>query len=282
MTLPIQSCNPSCAGDAISIGAATFRQLNKVLVRGIAVVLAIHEGLWLGLLRERSLQTVTRTGYGAQGRFRSEDHNRSGWFDWERNAIEKYFPRDAAVVVAGAGGGREALALVERGSHVVAFDSDERLIAACRSRLRSAEAAHLELYVAAPNSVPGEIKRSFAAGIVGWGALSHMTSAPARAAFLREFVALLDPGAPLLISFQCRPPQSGLDALRYGIARCIAAMTFGRKPEQGDRFRIEDESSFLHLFSSAEARAVIEGAGCSVLQLAEQPEAHCVAVKNRP
>jgi hypothetical protein len=99
--------------------------------------------------------------------------------------------------------------------------------------------------------------------------------------FLRSFAALLKPGAPALISFHLRAPHSRADSLRVAIAKGIAAMTFGRQPSPGDRFRIEETSSFLHLFTPEEVKTEIEGSGFSVTHFAESPEAHVVAIRSR-
>jgi hypothetical protein len=274
-------CNPFCAGESISIGSTTFRFISRGLTRGISLVMAVHEGIWLGLLRESNLQQVTADGYAKGTTFGTDEHNRRGLFGWERTAVEKFFPPRSKVVIAGAGGGREAVALVEQGFEVVAFDPDEMLIEKCRRRLAAAEAQKLMLLTAAPNAVPALAPASFDAGIVGWGALGHLTSKGVRADFLRAFAALLKPEAPALFSFHLRPAQSRADSLRYAIARGVAAATFGRRPERGDRFRIESTAYFLHLFTQEEAKAEIEASGFSVVHSSDSPEAHCVAIKNR-
>ena len=275
-------CNLSRAGDAISIGSTTFRLISKGIVRGIAVGMAIHEGIWLGLLREKSLQDVTADEYAASGVFGSEAHNRRGLFNWERTAIETHFPARSKVVIAAAGGGREALAIVAQGFEVVAFDPDAKLIEECRKRRTAEEAQRLTLMTVPPNAVPEIGDAIFDAGIVGWGALSHMTSSRVRMEFLRAFAALLKPGAPALISFHLRAPRSRADSIRDVIAKGVAAITLGRQPQPGDRFRIEDSASFLHLFTAEELRGEIEGGGFSVAHFAESPEAHVIAIRNRP
>lgn len=259
----------------------TFRFISRGLAHFISVAMAVHEGIWLGLLRENSLQQVTADGYQAGGVFGTDEHNRQGLFGWEHAAIETYFPPQAKVMIAAAGGGREARALLAQGFEVVAFDPDEKLIAQCRSRLSAAEAQKLTLMTAAPNTVPAIPGAVFDAGIVGWGALSHMTSERVRVDFLRAFSAMLKPGAPVLVSFHLRPPQSRTDSLRHWIAKSVAAFTFGRKPHVGDRFRIESTVLFLHLFTPEEAKAEIEASGFSVVHFGDSPEAHVVAIKNR-
>lgn len=281
MTSRIPLCNLSHAGDAISIGSTTFRLISKGIVRGISVGMAIHEGIWLGLLREKNLQQVTADCYARDRVFGSEEHNRRGLLSWERAAIEAFFPARSKVVIAAAGGGREALAMVAQGFEVVAFDPDAELIEKCRKRLNTEQTRQLTLMTAPPNAVPAIADANFDAGIVGWGALTHMTSSRVRMEFLRSFGALLKPGAPALISFHLRPPHSRADSLRDAIAKGVAAITFGRKPQRGDRFRIEETASFLHLFTKEEVKTEIEGSGFSVTHFAESPEAHAIAIRNR-
>lgn len=233
------------------------------------------------MLREGSLDAVTADAYRRGTTFSSAEHNRRGLFSWERDAVAAHFPSRARVVIAAAGGGREALALVAQGFRIVAFDPDKNLVAECRKQLTADEEQDLTLTTAPPNAVPAIADAAFDAGIVGWGALGHMTSAEKRTKFLRAFAGLLKPGAPALISFHMRPSASRSDGLRYAIARTVAAVTFGRRPEKGDRLRIENEASFLHLFTKDEAKAQIEAGGFAVVHFSELPEAHVVAIKNR-
>jgi len=244
--------------------------------------MAIHEGIWLGLLREESLQSVTADGYKAGGVFGTEQHNRRGLFAWERDAVAKFFPPRSRILIAAAGGGREALAMLAEGFEVVAFDPDQTLIEQCRRRLSADEAKRLSLLTAQANAVPAIPNANFEAGIVGWGAFGHMTSERVRTQFLPAFSELLKPGAPALISFHLRPAQSRSDSLRYAIAKGVALVTFGRTPHLGDRFRIESTASFLHLFTREEAAAEIEASGFSIAHFGESPEAHVIALKNRP
>ena len=65
------------------------------------------------------------------------------------------------------------------------------------------------------------------------------------------------------------------------IAKTVAAVTAGRKPEAGDRFRLESTALFLHLFTPEEAKAEIEASGFTVAHFGDSPEAHMVAIKNR-
>ena len=56
---------------------------------------------------------------------------RSGLFDWEEDAVRRYFPAPPSrVLVGGAGGGREPFALADKGYVVVAFDPAEPLVRA--------------------------------------------------------------------------------------------------------------------------------------------------------
>src|SRR5689334_5830463 len=54
---------------------------------------------------------------------------RADLFPFEEAALERFFPEPPAeILIGGAGGGREALALAERGYAVVAFDPVARLV----------------------------------------------------------------------------------------------------------------------------------------------------------
>jgi len=70
--------------------------------------------------------------YGVTGVYRPDASNyRSELFNWEQEAFARAFPAPPArVLVGGAGGGREAFALAERGYEVVAFEPSAALAAA--------------------------------------------------------------------------------------------------------------------------------------------------------
>lgn len=132
---------------------------------------------------------------------------RTGLFDWERDAIDRYFPPPPGVVlVGGAGGGREPIALIDRGYRVVAFDPAEDLVramnGACRGdTLRTGIGTYADLpHLRALDGSALDLRsQHFSAAIIGWASFSHLRSDADRIATLRAFGALTD--GPILVSY---------------------------------------------------------------------------------
>src|SRR5262249_12647335 len=111
---------------------------------------------------------------------------RRGLFSWEEKAVGTYFPRPPArLLIGGAGGGREALALAEKGYEVTAFEPCAPLAAAMSCLF--AEQLNIRVYRARYEDMPHlfparpdassttlEAESGFEAGVLGWGSYSHL------------------------------------------------------------------------------------------------------------
>jgi SAM-dependent methyltransferase len=265
----------------VSATARLFRFLSDVLLRGFYGAVALHEGFWLGVLRDHTLQEITSASYDASKLYASAEHNSKGLFTWEKESIDRFFPSRGRVLIAAAGAGREAVGMLQRGFEVTAFDSSRELIETFRARLAPEYNGRIDVLHAAPDTVPDGIQTDFDCAIMGWGAITHMTSAALRDGFLRQIAACMKPGAPILISFHYRPEPSRSDSMRYVLARTMSALTFGRQVSAGDYFRLELHlPMFLHLFRREEIEASLANSGLVLMHYTEAPpQAHCVAIK---
>ena len=191
-------------------------------------------------------------------------------FPWEEEAIRDFFPKPPAhVLVGGAGGGREALALVERGYRVTAFDPSADLVDALAARAHATEG--LEVYRARYEDLPhldGVSGRdgielsalpAIDAAVAGWGSFSHLRTHELRVAAL-ESLAQATPG-PILVSFlglydDERAPESFLGRLRRALPR-----RQGRSP--ADVFSVY--IGFYHRTSEQEIEDLAAAAGLEIL-----------------
>jgi hypothetical protein len=96
-----------------------FDPANRSLNRLVRFANAMHEGFWLGCLNADELNAVTADHFDQSQCYASTEHNLSGFFGWEESVLDRFFRRGSRILVAGAGGGREVLALRKAG-----FDAD--------------------------------------------------------------------------------------------------------------------------------------------------------------
>lgn len=133
-------------------------------------------------------------------------------FPWESRVIKAHFPKPpASVLVGGAGGGREALALERQGYSVIAFEPAEPLAVALAGALRTDPRA-IEVLVGRYEDLPllrradgsgGVVdlgrRTRFDAAVFGWSSFSHIRSDAGRVNALRQMAALTE--GPILLSY---------------------------------------------------------------------------------
>jgi hypothetical protein len=149
--------------------------------------------------------------FGGQAMYRpGTDVFRRDLFPWERAAIDEWFPGPpATVLVGGAGGGREAIALTRLGYAVTTFEPAERLVASFLNH-RPDDAARIETCVGRYEELPivrspggGRVDLSqrppFDAAIFGWASYSNLLDDARRVASLRAMAALVE--GPILLSY---------------------------------------------------------------------------------
>lgn len=229
---------------------------------------AAREELLVTLVAPEDREELTARVYGEQRRYApGGDVYEQGLFDWERALLdEPSFPRSGRVLVAAAGGGREARALEERGLEVVAFDpcpgpGATVLRASFRDLERATQSGDGPLGAA--------VRERFDAALVGWGGLSHAVEASERVGLVRA-LRTVTPNGPVVVSFFMRPPTTD----RIGrLRRQFRRMTGSRVPE-GLSYRAS--TGFVHRFSEDEIRSLARTTGHEVVRYAATPFGHAV------
>lgn len=177
----------------------------------IARVLAItREELAFRILSEKDWLALGRSMYGRSVKYSlGAEHNESGLFAFERDAIDAAFPPPpASILVGGCGGGRELFALAERGYRIAAaYDPVASFIDALQKdpRLfdvkdRLCVGVHQTIEGMAPIAELRQRRTLVDAVIVGWGSYTHILKAERRVEFLRSLRAVC-PLGPVLLSF---------------------------------------------------------------------------------
>jgi SAM-dependent methyltransferase len=241
--------------------AATRRMPDKPL--------ALLQALWLGVLDADALNDVTFLAYEGQGQdgFAGEEFNFQGFWPWELAAVEAAFDGCRSVLVAGAGGGREVIALARLGFEVTAFDFCAELNVACRRHLTEAGlTAHI--LDAPPDRLPEGLGQ-FDAVLVGRGFYHHIPGRARRVAFLRACRERMAVDAPIVISdFFVRPVTSQ----RYQRIRSIANLVrrlrrCAESVELGDWMT----DSLQHAFVQEEIAAEMTDAGFRLESFKDSP-----------
>lgn len=141
---------------------------------------------------------------------------RSSLFPFEERMISRYFPSPPGTVLIGAaGGGREALALAQRGYQVVAFEPARPLAAsmarACGElRIETLVGRYEDLPILSslaqpPVAVDLRARAPFEAAIMGWTSLSYLRTDERCIETLSQIGTLTT--GPILVS--CYPDHDG-------------------------------------------------------------------------
>lgn len=207
-----------------------------------------------------------------------------GLFSWERALLARpEMPRHGRVLVAGAGGGREVKALVERGYEVFAFEPAAELCEACRGILGHHSTDHVAqgTYRDLVRAVDGDGPLAGFAGPfdlvwLGWGSFSHITATDDHAAVLAAIKSLA-PDAPVVSSFFLRRPTSapegGISRLRGGLKRMLG-LVGGRKESSAVEFW--PSVGFTYTFDEAELRSLFRACGYSIAVFEPDPYPHAL------
>jgi len=159
-------------------------------------------------LRLYSPELIERLGqdyFGRAEKFAEPEVVNSGLRQFERAAVERFFPKPPVrVFVPGCGGGREVLGLYQLGYLVDAVEPAHRLATtagATLSRLEGVRVRNLSVQAWAHDNAD-----EFAAILTGWGLWTSLLSRQDRLQVLKAF-ARACPDGPVLISFWRSEPN---------------------------------------------------------------------------
>jgi 2-polyprenyl-3-methyl-5-hydroxy-6-metoxy-1,4-benzoquinol methylase len=213
------------------------------------------------------LNEVTRALYSSETGFDSTEHNFAGLWDWEEQAVRMHFSGCRTVLVAGAGGGREAIALARLGLTVTAFDFCDRLTAACREHLKTAGVC-AQVLDAPPNSPPRGLG-TYDGIFAGRGFYHHIPGRARRIGFLAECRQHVVPGGPLFLSdFYTRPENSRPHRIIQLVGNAFRRLRMTKETvELGDWL----SSCWQHAFLEHEIEAELRESGFQLKSYAPSP-----------
>lgn len=245
----------------------------RSLQRLFRLVKACFDGLWLGLLSRELLEAVDVSYYHREKQYTDEGYNRGGLWLWEQAALDRFFVGSERIVVTGAGGGREVLALRKLGYDAVGFECNERL-AAFGDRLLTAE-GHPGRLCWTPRDVWPDLAHPCDGVIVGWGSYMLIQGRARRVKFLQGAHTCLPEGGPILVSFFAR---SGTPAYLRIVARIgsILRRAQGRDPvELGDA--LDSHPVYVHYFTKDEVVQELAEGGFELVSYDEKDYGVAVA-----
>ncbi|BCM94311.1 hypothetical protein IAD21_06216 [Abditibacteriota bacterium] len=162
-------------------------------------------GFCIGLLDHRDFHAIDDALYEESAIYRSDEHNGRGLFDWEEKCLSGYFPSTGSLLVIGAGGGREVLALAKRGYDVEGYECNLALVEFANEFLVRQGCKGTVSFLDRDCAPIGQ--NSYDGAIVGWSAYMLIPGRQRRIAFLRALNGQLKEGSPLLLSFFTRAPN---------------------------------------------------------------------------
>ena len=232
-----------------------FKRSQALVGRLPTWVRTLHSFFWLHILTSSDLDDITMDSYQGSTGFESEQHNLQPLWSWEESAFQQCLSKCKSVLVAGAGGGREMIALSRMGLQVVGFDASTDLVKACLQNVKKANTSS-KILLAPPGEAPDGLAIHDAL-VIGRGVYHHIPGRARRIKFLKSCRKNVQTGSPLIIG----------DFLMRGAKRPLTTFAFTKEVEPGDTIGI----SFLHYFSPEEIRTELKQAGFELLEFRRTP-----------
>lgn len=261
---------------------------NRVRRYAFTLAHACFNGAWLGLLSQKHLHAVNEFYYSGERYlrrlnepdYRADQYNQQGLWWWESQMVQRFFPSAGRLLVLGAGGGREVIALQRMGYHADGFECHSGLVHYANELLERIDLTPSVFHSqrdAAPDTVPLPPGGKYDGVIVGWGAYTHIRGRRRRIALLRELIQLAAPGAPVLLSFFGHHRASRRLRITASIGRIVSALRRGDGVEVGDDLSV----NFVRYFTEVDVRSEMLAAGYQLVHFSIQDYGHAVGVSNR-
>lgn len=228
--------------------------------RAMRVFDALRSGIVLGFLPDEFLRRYNDYIYAKKGVYRADSIAfREELFEWEKEAVRKFFPRQPAkILIGGAGGGREAFALAGMGYDVTAVEPCSALLETMRKRAEESGGRVKVVKGSYENIGEWDAEHPFDAVILGWGSISHaVNDMTIRTVF--ETTRKKSPGAPVLFSFLARSPDNEGKFSKLRFPTEIIKKAAPIKRPEGSSFQIS--AGYLRRFSADDIKRLADLSG---------------------
>jgi hypothetical protein len=158
-------------------------------------------GFWLGIFNRENLYAVDRIYYDKDKMYRNDAYNKSGLWEWEQKVIEKYFINSKNLLLIGAGGGREVLALSKLNYQVDSYECNHNLVDFA-NQLLTQEGFNSKVKLIARDACP-KTQQKYDGVIIGWGSYMLIQGKDKRIDLLKKIQQTIASQSPILLSFYC-------------------------------------------------------------------------------
>lgn len=235
-------------------------------------------GFWLGVLKKEALHLIDKFYYDYNKMYLDREYNKSGLRNWEKRALERYFQRSKKILVIGAGGGREVLALLRLGYEVYGVECHPQLVKLANELLKE-EGFTPNVRLISRDQCPKSDK-VYDGIIIGWGAYMLIQGKKQRITFLKDLNARARGRSPILLSFFYRPDATR-KKLYFGSIAVIANIIrrcLGRRDwvEVGDDLAL---TGHVHYFTREEIISELHKGGFELVFFSQYNYGHAVGLQ---
>jgi hypothetical protein len=252
----------------------SYRCLQKIFL----LLDAGFQGFWLGVSKRETLHHIDQFYYNNSDVFKdaaylSKNYNQQGLWEWEKNVIEHHFSTCRHLLLLGAGGGREVIALSQLGYQVHGFECNPQLVEFASQLLQELGCDSSVQWVQRDQCPP--VSRCYDGVIIGWGAYMLIQGKEYRIDLLKQLREAVPEGSPILLSFFYRSPARR----RYFKAITIIANTLRgllrrEQIETGDAL----VPNFAHCFVKEEILDELNQAGFQLEMYDTNTYGHAVGI----
>ncbi len=242
---------------------------------------ACFAGFWLGVLKKGTLDLIVSFCFDNTKMYHSEKFNLGGLFRWEEKAVNRYFQKCKYLLVAGAGGGREVLALHQLGYDTDGFDCNIQLVEQA-NKLFKKEGLVSNIKHVLPDQCPDGTK-IYNGIIIGWSVYMHIQGRKQRIAFLRKLRNQTQELSPILLSFSHRLDDSLYFKMVAIIGNVIRWFLRRDYLEIGDDLaRIHEVNIYGHCFTKEEIDFELQEGGFQLDFYCTDVYGHAVGIASKP
>ncbi|WP_075591050.1 class I SAM-dependent methyltransferase [Labilibacter marinus] len=190
---------------------------------------SVVEGFWLSVLSEDELNKSIISFYKRNKQYTQDEQTTKGLFNWEKNIANNIPIKNARIVVLGAGGGRECLALNRLGYKLSGYESDKKMVEYAQKYF-----ANLEIDIAF-NHIPINTIPHSKCDIFwfGWGMYTHIFSQERRVQMLCDVKKQIPQNGYIIISYW----KENREFTRRKIIENMTKKINRRPVEAGEGFR---------------------------------------------